>query len=319
LTVKDAANAFLTAKLALVDAGELSKRSWSEYKLICDALIAHLGKSRLLSDIDTDDFAALRNKLSKRIGPVRLGNEIQRARSVFKYAFDAGLVEKPVRFGPGFKRPTKKVLRLHRAKMGPNLFSAEEIRRLLDAAGQPMKSMILLAINAGMGNTDVGRLPQSALDLEHGWLSFARPKTGIARRCSLWPETIVSLREALSRRPAPKDPADDGLFFVTKYGLPWAKDTSTSPVSQEFAKLLRALGINGRKGLGFYTLRHVFRTVADESKDQVAVDLIMGHARDDMASVYREHIADHRLRPVSDYVRRWLFGNVTPAEGIRHE
>src|SRR5204862_4977252 len=105
----------------------------------------------------------------------------------------------------------------------------------------------------------------------------------------------------------PKKQELAGLVFITKYGLSWGKDTTDNPVTKETAKLLRALHINGRKGLGFYTLRHTFRTVADESKDQVAVDYIMGHARDDMASVYRETIADARLKAVTDHVHAWLF------------
>ena len=32
------------------------------------------------------------------------------------------------------------------------------------------------------------------------------------------------------------------------------------------------------------------------------------HARDDMASVYRERISDERLRAVAAHVRKWLFG-----------
>src|SRR5918912_3452704 len=36
LTVKDLANDFLNAKQALVDAGELSLRTWADYKQVCD-------------------------------------------------------------------------------------------------------------------------------------------------------------------------------------------------------------------------------------------------------------------------------------------
>src|SRR5205823_14551207 len=61
--------------------------------------------------------------------------------------------------------------------------------------------------------------------------------TGIPRRCPLWPETVQAIKEALARRPEPKDAADAELVFVTKYGKGWAKDTSTNPVSQETAKL----------------------------------------------------------------------------------
>jgi integrase len=100
--------------------------------------------------------------------------------------------------------------------------------------------------------------------------------------------------------------------FITKYGLPWAKDSADQTLAKEFAKLLRALKINGRKGLGFYTLRHTFRTVADESKDQPAVDFIMGHEVPHMSAVYRETISDARLKAVAEQVRKWLFGARSP-------
>ena len=49
-------------------------------------------------------------------------------------------------------------MRLHRAKQGVKLFTADEIRQLLDAAGMPLKAMILLGINCGYGNSDCGYL-----------------------------------------------------------------------------------------------------------------------------------------------------------------
>jgi len=33
----------------------------------------------------------------------------------------------------------------------------------------------------------------------------------------------------------------------------------------------------------------------------------MGHARDDMASAYRERVTDDRLKDVADHVHAWLF------------
>ena len=314
ITVKELCNRFLNAKRALVESGELTNRSWEDYKAVCDLLVPHFGKARLVNDLDPDDFAALRRKWAKKWGPVTLGNVIQRARVVFKFAFDDGLIDRPVRYGQAFKRPSRKVVRIDRAKKGPKLFAAGEIRRLLDAAGPTMKAMVLLGVNCGFGNADCGRLPQSAVALESGVIDFPRPKTGIPRRCPLWPETIEAIRVALAKRPAPKDEADAGLAFITKYGLPWAKDATDQTLAKEFGKLLRALHINGRTGLGFYTLRHTFRTVADETKDQPAADYIMGHADPRMAAVYRETISDERLKAVADHVRTWLFAAATPAD-----
>jgi integrase len=307
LTAKDAANAFLNAKKTLVDAGELSPLTWADYKRVADDLVAHVGKARLVSDLAPEDFSGLRIKMAKKWGPHRLKKSVQYVRSLFKFIYESGLIDRPMRFGPAFKRPSAKTLRLHRAKQGPNLFTAEEVHQLLGVAGLQVKAMILLGINCGFGNSDCGNLPLAALDLERGWVDYPRPKTGIARRCALWPETVEALKVALARRPEPKDPAHAGLVFITKYRQSWFKTESAGPLILEIRKLLNKLGINGRKGLGFYTLRHTFRTVADEAKDQPAADYIMGHEVPHMSSVYRETISDERLRAVADHVRAWLF------------
>src|SRR5262245_46411583 len=113
-----------------------------------------------------------------------------------------------MRFGPAFKRTSKKTLRLHRAKQGPQLFTADEIRTMIRGAlvvgkggpelvraGPQMRAMIPLGVNCGIGNADCGLLPLAARDLNRGVIDFPRPKTGIARRCPLWPETGEALRE----------------------------------------------------------------------------------------------------------------------------
>ncbi len=306
LTLRDLANRFLTAKQHLVDEGALAPRTWLDYHATCDRILGAFGKTRLVLDLAADDFESLRASMSKAWGPVAVGNEINRVRVVFKYAYDAGLIDRPVRYGPGFKRPSRKTLRQARNAKGEKMLEAAQLRKLIEAAPAPLKAMILLGLNCGFGNSDIGCLPVSALDLKRGWHSFPRPKTGIARRCPLWPESIKAITEANVARPTPKDPDNAGLVFITKYGLSWSKETRDNPISKEFAKLLKANGMH-RKGLGFYLLRHAFETIGGESKDQVAVDHIMGHARDDTASAYRERISDDRLIAVSDFVRNWLF------------
>src|SRR5262249_52290366 len=129
------------------------------------------------------------------------------------------------------------------------------------------------------------------------------------RRCWLWPETVQALRDVLASR-AEKGNVTLPFVFLTFKGNGWAAGKETA-VGKEFAKLLRRLGINGRQGLGFYTLRHTFRTVADEARDQPAADFIMGHESTHMSTHYRERISDDRLRAVAEHVRGWLFGTQT--------
>jgi integrase len=243
LTVRDLLNRFLTAKTRLKESGEITNRTFLDYHSCCAMIGDAFGLDRPLSDLGTDDFEELRERMAKAWGPVRLGNEVQRVRGVFKYAYEAGIIDRPVRFGPAFRRPARHVLRRQRAAKGPRLFEAGELRRMLDAAGQPLKAMILLGINCGFGNADVGTLPRSALDLERGWVSYPRPKTGIDRRCPLWPETVAALKEALAARPEPKDPAHAGLVFVTKFGGSWFRTSTDNPVSRALALLLKKLGL----------------------------------------------------------------------------
>jgi integrase len=306
LTVGYLCNHFLTAKEQQRDAGDITPRSFADYFATCKTLAEAFGKTRLVDDLAADDFQALRAGFAKRYGVHRLGNEVQRTRTVFKYGYDAGLIDRPVRFGPMFKRPARRIMRAHRQKNGKRMFEAAELRTIIDNAEQPLKAMILLAINAGFGNGDCGTLPLSALDLDAGWVDFPRPKTAVERRCPLWPETIKALREAIAKRPKAKAPEHAKLAFITRYGQPWAKDIADSPVTKETRKLLDDLKLY-RPGLGFYALRHTFETVAGGSRDQVAVNAIMGHVDNSMADVYREGIEDKRLLDVTNHVRKWLY------------
>jgi integrase len=308
LTIKMGVNAFLTAKRQLVDGGELVERTWTDYHATCGRLLAVIDGERPVDDLRPRDFETLRRHFAKTRGPVALGNEIARAKILLKWVYDSDLIDRPVKYGQSFKRPSRKALREVRNRQGPRMFTAEEIRSMLTTASVQLKAMILLGINGGLGNADVANIPRRALDLKNGWLDYPRPKTGVARRVPLWSETVEALRVVLDKRRKPKNKADAGIVFVTKYGARWAKETADSPVSKETAKLLTGLGIK-RPGVGFYCLRRTFQTIADEARDPLATKAIMGHAEDssDMSAVYRQGISDERLQAVVDHVHNWLW------------
>lgn len=299
-TVADACNRFLAFKEAMKGSGEITARTFKQYHDICQFMANHFGRNRPVDDLGPDDFLSLRSELAKIHGLVSLGNRIQDVRSVFRYARESGLLASEMQFGPGFKKPSAKAVRIERAAIGPRLFEAKQIRALLKAATPNMRGMILLATNAGLGNTDLASVEVSHFDLRSGWLVFPRTKTGIPRRAPLWPETIAAVRAVLGKRKA-------GLVFIPDVGDSYAPEGDTSwRVSDEYARIAKKAKVKGRQ---FYDLRRTFQTIADGANDAIATSAIMGHvaASGDMGSVYRQRIDDSRLKAVTAHVRAWLF------------
>lgn len=340
LTIRDLCNRFYAAKLSARDSGELRPRTCADYRLTCDRIVTAWASGnnhhRLVEDLQPEDFAAYRAQIAKSWGPVSVGNEVQRVRTVLKYAYDESLIDRPVRFGASFKKPSRKTLRTERAKRERRFLDRDEINALLTKAGIQLKAMIYLAVNCGMGNTDLAELNWRHIDLDAGILDYPRPKTGVERRATLWPQTVKALKAvkefALSPvlggprkglphyQPSNPDNADavflthDQQRFVRHNGE-YIRDC----LSEAFAKILKKTTVKDekgketpikREGVNFYALRHTFETIAGETRDQAAVDRIMGHADASMSAVYREWLRDERenerLRRVTDHVRGWL-------------
>lgn len=317
-TVGVLVNEFLNSKRIRLESGEIAPRTFDEYVATGKRLAKVLGKNTPVVALESADFRKLRANIAKNWGPVRLSNEITRCRTVFGYGYPE-LYDQPVRYGSEFDKPTAKTIRKARAERGLKMFERDELRAVLDVAGPTLRAMIMLGINAGFGCTDCAVLPTKAVDLNTGWLSFPRPKTGVARRVPLWPETIKSILDMLAERPAPKHSADNDLLFISPRGLSYGGKL-VYRVSSEMAKALAVATRTDddgntvpltRPGLSFYSLRHTFQTIAEDSRDLAAVRAVMGHAdaQNDMSAAYRERISDDRLQAAVDVVREWLFGN----------
>lgn len=185
LTIVHLCGRFLTAKKRRQEQGRMTLRSYRDYVDTAQHLADGLGRRTTVAGLRPLDFERLQAAWAKLWGPVRLRNQITRARSIFTYAFRNDLIAKPVNFGDSFTAPSLAELRRHKQRqareLGPRLFTPTELRAMLAAAGPALRAMILLGVNCGFGNADVGTLPLAAVDLDRGWVDFPRPKTAVER------------------------------------------------------------------------------------------------------------------------------------------
>ena len=293
IKVKELCNEFLASKEAKVESGELTQRSWDDYKRSCDHVLKHFGHNRAVANLRPIDFDRFRAYLSKGRGLVAMSHEITRARGLFKFAHKMQLIEHPVSYGESFDKPAKGKLRIIRNEAGRQDFTPKEAYQILAATSGQLHAMILLGLNCALGNSDLTRLDCKHLDLKGGWLDFPRPKTGAMRRAPLWKETAKALRPFVDCRT-------EGRVFTTKYLNPW----SASAITHEFRKVLESLKMT-KTQRSFYGLRRTCRTLGDEVHDTGACDLVMGHISDStMGGHYTQVIADERLLKVSKHVRK---------------
>ncbi|MFZ5833473.1 MAG: tyrosine-type recombinase/integrase, partial [Planctomycetota bacterium] len=283
--------------------------------------VNEFGPKRLVEDLAPDDFETYVRGFPPTWGMAARSVEIARVRVLFGFGYKQQLIPHPIIFGLGMSAPSAKEKRKARAAAGERMYSADEVRRVLAVCKPQLRAAVLLAINCAYGNGDVASLPLSALDLQEGWATFPRPKTGEARRAWLWPETRAALQWVVANRPNPAGAENGSLVFLSRDGRPWVhlatrkhdddeRETivAIDRLTKQFWYYCKRAGVPQR---GFYTLRRTWRTVADETLDMPACNRVMGHTDSTMAGVYRQRIGDDRIRRVCEHVRTWLF----PAEG----
>ncbi len=130
--------------------------------------------------------------------------------------------------GLEFSKPSRKSLRREAEERPEKVFSIEELAKLYAAADAQMRTFILLGLNCGFGNSDVGQL--KFRHVKGDVIEFPRPKTLIERTCPLWPETV----EAIAKTKQTKHPSQP-YVFLTLFGGCWHKDSKASPLSASSA------------------------------------------------------------------------------------
>lgn len=287
LTILEILDRFLVSRHPDLKTGELSQRTYDDYVANC-RLLCELAGDATIESMDQADWKALRGRLAEGVSVTTFGNRVRMARIALKHY--ESITGMQIGWGKEFRGPTKRAQRKYKAERGKMLLNVEQILEAIDRAKNPqLKAMILLGINCAFQNSDCSDITWDKIDLERGWHTFERPKTYIARKGKLWPETIYWLRQIRKGK---------GRVFLTRYNQRW----STSSIQHEAVKV----------GIRYSWLRKTHRTIADGTKDPVACRIVMGHAAgnpgEELDDIYIQSVPEARLEAVSDAVRTWLYG-----------
>lgn len=294
-TVSTLVEKFLDTKKLAVDSGEIKPDTLKEYERAAEKLKESVGENTLLKTLDPSHFIHLRGEIANGFAPATVKRYVILVRAILSFAYDSGLVPQPLRYKQAMKTPSARLIRKAKHEGVKKLFTADEVRQLLDSATGYMKPAILLGINCGFGNLDVCDLMWDQVDQE--WVSLVRTKTYVERRAYLWPETREALSEWRSNSPVSQ------YVCCGERGQHLGGETNSTPIAHRFRDLADKCGIAGR---GFYALRHTYRTVADECQDTPAIMMTMGHADQTINSQYRQGISEERLHAVAMTVRNWM-------------
>lgn len=292
---------------------EIATKTCDDYLRVVDMLADHFGRDAAVLSLTPSAWGGFRKKLSSSTtSPTVLTRNVTVSKMIFRWADESALLKDRVRFGPTFKVAPRRDARLKRLKSKKRTLNASDIRALIEAADQPLQSMIFLGINCGMTQAEVSGLEWADIDLDAAVLDTIRHKTAVERVATLWPETVASLREIPQR-------GNTARVFTTRHGNAYVRQDvnkdgtfrARDNVAREFAKLVKRAGIKLPAGVGFGKLRHTFRTVADNVRDANAIRRVMGHeiGRDSVESAYTEGVEMVRLKAVTDHVRGWLLDN----------
>ena len=296
MTLKEVCDTYLKYQYAKLQANNLSARHHNDQIGSLSKLMDFLGENIKIKNISTLNLQNYKRRLQKHYGSVcRVNLHLSIMKALFHWAKKNDILKNI----PNIDAISRAKV-IHQDRF---TFDAEQINKLLSAAGIKMQAMIWLGLNYGFGCTDCAFLKWSDLDLVNGRVILPRRKTGIYRDLPLWPETVESLRK-IKRR--------GGLVFYSSRGNPYIrtivqvnvsgneKYTITNLISTQFRRLIFRAGLKVPKGTGFYSLRRTAATIAARSGDPFAVQRLLGHANLTMATRYVQDVSAQTDRVIEN-------------------
>jgi len=207
----------------------------------------------------------------------------------------------------GVRMPERSLKRPHR------FLSLDEVRRLIAASDEPVRTIVLLAVMTGLRIGEILALRWGRINFAAGTVRveetcykghFGTPKTRASRREV--PLTPVVTRALQAHRVSCRDTANEALVFVTRRGTPLASNNlrkrQLHPASQR-----AELG-----SINWHSLRHTHGTLLHEQGTPLRVaQAQLGHSHMTTTLQVYTHASGSAQRQAVDHLESLLFPSVS--------
>lgn len=270
--------------------GELSPASHAAYKGASERFLNWLkeGANRPIAEIETCHFVSFRDDEVKRVSAATANKFTKMLRVIFEDARRDGYTsENPAKDCPRLKKAVRETMNDRRP------FTLDEMRRIIAAADDEMRSLVMFGLYTGQRLGDLARLTWANLDLTAEEVHLTTGKTGRVVRIPL----AAPLLAHILTLPA----GDNPRAFLH----PRAAASSQPTNSNRFGDLLANLGLlearphtaredgKGRAArrnasqISFHSLRHTATSLMKNAGISPAiVQDIIGHDSAEMSAHY---------------------------------
>jgi integrase len=299
------ANAYLEYQHTQYVGNQIEWQTYNDACVLLTSFVKFVGPHTPNGEVTTKTLQKYRTSLiEKRLAPNTINNRLRAVKAMYRWVLANEEVSQTPSLGA--------IALLATPETQKQTFTAEESRKLIEAADPQMRAMILLGLNCGFGCTDCAEVEWRHFDLVAGYVDFPRPKTHVPRNFELWPDTLAALK-ALTPRPELGP-----LVFYTRWGSPWIRPSykgrgRDDEIGKAFKKVAKRAEVPLEKGNAFYALRRTAATVAAETGDAFAVQRILGHRDLTMASRYVQKRKRRCVNTVraTEHVSHWLHNKPT--------
>ena len=168
-TVVDLCNQFMSVQSQRVEDEQLTRVTEQRFRRLAHTICDVLGDQTLLTDLSPAHFRRLVGRVTNDLAPTTAALRRAEIKVIFRWAYDEGLTEHPVRYGKTLaaaKTEARKHAERQRIEVGEKHFERDEIHAMLDIARPQQRLWILLGCNLAYSHTDLSQLRREHIDGE---------------------------------------------------------------------------------------------------------------------------------------------------------